>query len=219
MLGVAFECRNKLIVISAWGSNLSHSEDGKSCAVPERKLSKCALKLLMATSAAFLRWLPGGTSTVCILYSTCIIVFRDSDTSLSKMCFLGIISARRNLNIIVWYALVSSVSLRLLMGLTSIELLLISTMTMMYLFPLCKRVGNCPIWWDKTVFLTSYMLVYTSCTLRPRSVDVLGTSRGESFGLVYLTFFLDWFICPFGVSLVSGLYLTTLRSLIIGHHM
>ena len=90
-----------LIVILAYGKSLFHNDGGKSGAVPTSILSKWDLKFRMATSAAFLRWVPSGTSSSCILYSSCIIVFRASDTSLSSMCFLGIIPAHRSLNIIV----------------------------------------------------------------------------------------------------------------------
>ena len=90
------------------------------------------------------------------------------------------------------------------MGSTIIALLLISTIAMMYLLPRFERVGNCPFWSDKTVFLTLYTLVYMSRALCPCSVIVLGTSRGVRLGLVDLTFFLDWFRFHFGFSLVSG---------------
>ena len=173
----------------------------------------------MDTSAAFLRWVPGGTSSICILYSPCIIVFRGSDTSFSNMCFLVIISALCGISIILRYARVSSASLQLFMGSTSIALLSILTITMMYLFHRCDHVGNYPVWSEKTVFLTSYMLMYTSCTLHLYSVPVLVTSRGVSLVLVDLKFFLDWFRCPFGVSVVSGSYLATLCSFSIGRLM
>ena len=137
-------------------------------------------------------------------YSSCIIIFRASDTSLYNIYFLGIIPARLSISIIVWYARVSSASLRFLMGLISIALLSISTITMMYLFPCCERVGNCPVWLEKTVFLTLYTLVYTPCNLRPRSVALLGTSRGVHLDLADLKSFLDWFRCPFEISMVSG---------------
>ena len=107
------------------------------------------------------------------------------------MCFLGIIPACRSLNIIALYDRVSSSSLRLFIGLTSIALLSISTITMMYLFPSRERVGNRPVWSEKTVFLTSNTLVYTSRALCPCSVAVLGTLRGVCLGLVDLTFFID----------------------------
>ena len=54
------------------------------------------------------------------------------------------------------------------------------------------------------MFLTLYTLVYTSCNLRPSSVANLITSRGVHLSLVELTFLLDWFRCPFGVSVVLG---------------
>ena len=142
-----------------------------------------------------------------VLFAFCIhpvLFFRASENSLSNMCFLGIIPDLFSLTVIVRYAHMSSASLQILMGSTSIVLPSISTITMMYLFNRCECVGNCPIWLEKTVFLTLYMLVYMSCTLLPHSVYVLGTSRRVRLGLVDLTFFLDWFICPFGVLLVSG---------------
>ena len=86
----------------------------------------------MASSATFLQCMPCGTSFSCIFYSSCIIVFRDSDTSLSSMCFLGIIPDRCSLNTIAMYARVSSLSLRLFLASTSIVFLYISTITMMY---------------------------------------------------------------------------------------
>ena len=192
-LGVALDYINRLIVISACGSSLSHNDDGISGAVPSSILRKCALKLCMETSVAFLWCVPGGTSYSCIFYSSCIIVFRSSDTSLSSICFLGIIPARRSLNIIVMYARVSSSSLRFLMGSTSIRFLSSSTITMMYLLLSCEYVGNCLVWSDKTVFLPLYTLVYMSRALCTWSVAVLGTSRGVYLGLVDQTFFLDWF--------------------------
>ena len=111
-LGVALDCRNRLIVILACGRSLSHNDGGKSGALTASILRKCALKFRMENYAAFLRYLHDGTSSSCILYSSCIIVFRASDTSFSSICFLGIITARRSLNIIALYARVSSSSLR-----------------------------------------------------------------------------------------------------------
>ena len=175
--GVTLDWRNRLI-------------GGKYCAVPASKLRKCALKFHMNTSAAFSRCVPGGTRSSYILYSSCIIVFKASDISLSSMCFFGIIPALRRLRIMYLYAHVSSSSLWFLMGLTSIALLSIFPNTMVYLLPCCECIGNCPVWLDKTVFLTLYKLVYTSCALCPCSVAILGTLRGVRLGLVDLKFFL-----------------------------
>ena len=50
----------------------------------------------------------------------------------------------------------------------------------------------------------------------PRIPLTLHVSKGVDFGLVDRTFFRVWFICPFGVSVVSGQYLATLRLLSIG---
>ena len=96
---------------------------------------KWALKFHMATSAAFLRWQPGGVSFIAILYSSLIIVFIASGTSLSRMCFFGTIPACCKRVINTRYALASSWSFLLLMGSTKIALLSIFTMTIMYVLP------------------------------------------------------------------------------------
>ena len=109
---------------------------------------------------------------------------------LSIICFLGIIPACSSLNIIALYARVSSSYLWSFMGSTSIALLSISTITMMYLLPRCEHVGNCTVWSENTLFLTSYTLMYMSRAFFPWSVAVFGTSRGICLGLVDLIFFL-----------------------------
>ena len=38
---------------------------------------------------------------------------------------------------------------------------------MMYLFPRCERVGNCPVWSLKMVSRTSYVLTKISCFFLP----------------------------------------------------
>ena len=145
MFGFALDWRKRLSVISVYGSSLSHSEDGKYSAVPANTLRKCALNFLTDTSAAFLRWHPGGTNSMSMWYLSRIIAFVASDTSLSRTCLLGTIPARFNCVIIARYALVSSGSLQLFIGSNRIALLSMSTITMTYLFPLCKRVGNFPV--------------------------------------------------------------------------
>ena len=131
------DCCNRLIVISACGRSLYHNDDVKYVALPASILRKCALKFCMATSAEFLWCVPGVTRSNCTFYSSCIIFFRGSYTSLSSICFLGIIPDCRSLNIIALYARVSSSYLRLFMGSTSIALLYISTIPMMYLLSSC----------------------------------------------------------------------------------
>ncbi len=142
-VGVALDCRNRLTVISAWGSNLSQSCFGKSSATPARMLRKCALKLRIATSAALRLWQPGGTSSS--LYWLRMSSFIVSDTSLSNTCFCGMMLARFNRSISAWYARIISASLRLFMGSTTMPLLSMSTMTIMYLLPESDLVGNCPV--------------------------------------------------------------------------
>jgi len=121
------DCRNRLSVISVCGRRRSHNEGGKSSAVPAKMPKKWALKFRMVTSAAFQRWHPGGTSSIAILYSSLIIVFIASDTSLSRMCFFGTIPACCKCVINTRYTLASSWSFLLLMGSTKIALLSIST--------------------------------------------------------------------------------------------
>ena len=85
--GVALDLRNRLIFISSCGRILSRNDDGKFCAVPARTLRKCDLKFLISTSAAFLRCLLCGNSSIFIFNSFCIICFRAFDTPLSNMWF------------------------------------------------------------------------------------------------------------------------------------
>ena len=60
-LGVELDFHKKLIVIKACGRIMSHNDGGKYGAVPASILRKCAFKFRMATSAAFLGCVPGGT--------------------------------------------------------------------------------------------------------------------------------------------------------------
>ena len=69
-MGVGLDWQSKLIVILACERSFSHSFMGRSGAMPARMLRKFALKLLMATSAAFLRWQPGG-GLICMISYRC----------------------------------------------------------------------------------------------------------------------------------------------------
>ena len=141
----AFDCCSRYTLISVCGSSQSHNDGGKPFTVPAKTLIKCALEFLMASSAALRWWHPGGTSYIYIWYSSRMLFFIDPNTSFSKMCFLGTIPARFNQSIMVRYTLVSSASLRLFSGSIRMTLMLISTMTIIYLFPLLNLVGNCPV--------------------------------------------------------------------------
>ena len=152
----------------------------------------------MVTFAAFLRWQPGGTSSIAILYSPVIIVFIASDTLLSRMCFFGTILACSNRVVNTQYALASLWSFLLLIGSTKIALLSISTMTIMYLLPHWDCVGNQPVWLENTVSCMSYTCVNTSCTFMPVSCDVFSSSRGDCVGcshVVGLAFVDRTFFC------------------------
>ncbi len=52
-----------------------------------------------------------------------------------------------------------SASLQLFMGSTRMALVLISTITMIYLWPCCDHVGNWPVWLENMVSCTLYVLV------------------------------------------------------------
>ena len=142
MLGAALDCRSRLTVTSACGSSRSHNAGGKISAVPANTLRKQALKFQMATSAALRQYQPGGTNSSFILYSSRMMVFMAVDTSLSRMCFWVTIPACFSRSIMARYALVSSASMRFLMGSNRMALLSISTTTMMYLLPRLDLVGN-----------------------------------------------------------------------------
>ena len=133
-----------------------------------------------------------------------VLLFQGFRNFIIQYVLFGNYSAIFSLSIIDLYASMSSSSLRFLMSSTSIALLSIFTITIMYLLPRCERVGNCPVWSENTMVLTFYMLVYMSRTLCPCSFSVLCTLRGVRLGLVDLPFFLDWFRFPFGITLVSG---------------
>ena len=141
-------------MISVCGSNLSHRFSGKSSATPANTLRKCVLKLRIATSAAFRLWHPGGTSSITSLHVTCMWCFMLSDTSLSSTCFRGVLPACRSLASNASYARIISSSFLFFIGSTSIALLSISTITMMYLYPRCDRFGNFPVWSENIVSLT-----------------------------------------------------------------
>ena len=151
MVGVALDWRMRLIVTSACGSSQSQSWSRKLSATPDRMLRKWALKFWMATSAALRLWLPGWTSSISMLYSSHMSSFRFAEILLSSTCLRGwmLVCLRRYISFL--YACIISGSLRLDIGLTSMPLLSMSTMIMMYLLPDRERVGNCPVWSEKMV--------------------------------------------------------------------
>jgi hypothetical protein len=131
------------------------------------------------------------------LYSSLMIIFVASDTSLSRMCFFGTLLACCNHIINTLYAWTSLWPFLLVMGLTKITLLSISTKTMMYLLPRWDCMGNLPVWSKNTVSHTSCTHANTSHTSLPVSCDMFCFSRGDcdgcshvvSLGLVDCTFF------------------------------
>ena len=96
MPGLAWDGRRMLYVSSAWGSSSHHSLIGKLSGSPARMEIKCFLNVFIATSATFLRWHPGGTSSslhVFVMHS-----LRSAQTALSMTCFLGSRPAAFNLS-------------------------------------------------------------------------------------------------------------------------
>ena len=133
----------------------------------------------MATSAVFLWWQLGETSSIAILYLSLMIIFMASDTLLSLMCFVGTIPACCKRVINTQYALASLWSFLLAMGLTKIALMSILTMTNMYLLLHCDCMGNRPVWSENTVLRMTYTCMNSSHTFLPVSCDVLGSSSGD----------------------------------------
>ena len=141
-------------MISACGSSRSHRFSGKSSATPAITLRKCVLKFRIATSAAFRRWHPGGTNSISSLHVTWMWCFMLSETSLSNTCLRGLLPACCSRARSASYARIISSSFLLFIGSTRMALLSISTITMMYLFPLCDRFGYLPVWSENIVSLT-----------------------------------------------------------------
>jgi hypothetical protein len=123
------------------------------------------------------------------------------DTSLSRTCFLGTMPAHLSWSRSAFYARIILSSLQFFMGSTRMVLLLISTMTMMYLLPRRYWMENWPVWLENVVSCTMYVWVYTLHTFLLWRWEVSHVSRGVAFTLVVRTFFLVWFRYPFAVLL------------------
>ena len=181
------ECWMRLIVILVCESS------GKSSDTPASTLRKWALKLHMATSAAFRQWYPGGTNSMLNLCGSQMWFFVFSETLLSSTCFFRTMPTQFNQWRSTSYARIISASLQLFMGLTRMALRSISTITIMSFLPHWKRVGNWPIWLENVVSQTLYVLVYTLHTFLPWSWEKLHVLNEIGHSLVEHTFFLVWF--------------------------
>ncbi len=126
---------------------------------PASTLRKWALKLCMATSAAFHRWRPGNTNSMSNLCVSQMWFFMFLDTLLSRTCFFGTMPTRFSHWRSVSYACIISTYLQLFMGSLRMALLSISTITMIYLLPCCNCIGNWPVWLENMVLHTLYVLV------------------------------------------------------------
>ncbi len=146
-------------MILVCGSSRSHKVGGKLSDTPASTLRKWALKLCMATSAAFRRWHPSGTNSMSNLCVSWMWFFMFLDTLLSRTCFFGTMPAHFSHWRSASYARIISASLQLFMGSTRMALLSISTITMIYLLPRCNCVGNWPVWLENMVLRTLYVLV------------------------------------------------------------
>jgi hypothetical protein len=82
-----------------------------------------------------------------------------SDTLLLRTCFFGTMLALFSHWRSASYACIISTSLQLVIGLMRMALLLISTITMIYLLPHCYPVGNWPVWLENMVLRILYVLV------------------------------------------------------------
>ena len=196
--------RMRLIVISVCGSSWSHRLGGKLLDTPTITLRKWALRLCMATSAAFRWWHPSGTNSMSNLCVSRMWYFMFSETLLSSTCFFETMPTCYSRWRSASYARIISASLQLFMGLTRMALLLISTITMMYLLPCYTHIGNWLVWLENMVSCTLYILVYTSPTFFPWIWEVLHVLIGRGFSLVERMFFLVWFKYPLAVSVALG---------------
>ena len=143
-LGFVLDFPSRLMFSSAWGRRSSHLFIGKSVATPVMILNKFCLKDLMVTSDILCRWQYGGT----ILRAQCchIRVFVIYEHSFSRMWHYGVILVYLILFRRIRYALCISVSVLFFIGATSVVLLFISTITMMYLYPCWEWKGKRPVW-------------------------------------------------------------------------
>jgi hypothetical protein len=132
-LGVALDCQIRLILILVFGSSGSQRFGGKSSATPAKMLRKWALKLRMATLAVLRLWHPGGINSMSSLHVSQMSFVMFSDTSLSGTCFLGTMPAHFSQSRSALYARIISASLWFFIGSTRMALLLIFTITIMYL--------------------------------------------------------------------------------------
>ena len=60
--GLSVDCLSRLSVNYVWGNSKYHKFLGKVGAIPYKVDKKCALKFWIARSAAFIRWIWGGTN-------------------------------------------------------------------------------------------------------------------------------------------------------------
>ena len=181
-MGVVFDYRSRFRVSLAWGRRRSHLCIGKSVATPEMMLKKFFLKDFMATSATLCQWQCGGTSLRA--QCCCIRVFMISEHLLSRMWHCGVIPVSLIILRRMRYALFIAVSVMFCIDVTSVALLLISTMTMIYLYPCWEWKGERPVWSEYVLCFASYNLKHISRAIFPRSIVMFVPGSGVALGLV-----------------------------------
>ena len=175
---------------------------GKLVATPAMVLKKRCLKALLLTSATLYQW--QCDDTILRANCCCIRVFMLLEHLLSRMWYCGVIPVALILLRNIMYPLCILVSFLLFNGVTSFALLLIYTMTMMYLYPHWEWKGKQPVWSEYVLWFAQYILKYMSHAIFPWSVVPFVSWGGVALGLVERKLFRDLFICIFGVYYILG---------------
>ena len=145
MVGATFYCRNMLIFISTWGSNLYHnyqwSESRKLIRIPTNVSWNVGISL----SAKFRQCMCGGTNSWFIPFYLITSLYL-ANASLHEICFLEKIPVAWKQLMKFSYMHIIYPSIIFFMGSTIIEFTSISHRTMMSLLPWSEHAGNFPVW-------------------------------------------------------------------------
>ena len=200
MLGVALDWCNRLIVILACSRSLSHNDGGNRVRCLTVWWGSAPWNFVWRLLLHFC----GVCLVVLILVESCIHLVLLSSVPLILHCpvfFLGIIPARRSLNIIAIYARVSSSYLR---GFYEYHItvyfhhnhdVLFASLWACWELPFLVREDSVPYFVHACVYVTCILSLECSC---------FGHLEGDLFGFGGPDIFLDCFRWLFGVLLVSG---------------
>ena len=139
-----FYCRSRLRVSLDWIRRCSHWCIVKSFSLPEMMLRNFCLNALMDISTTFRQWQCGGTGLRAQFSQMRVFIISEHPLHIIWNC--GAINYCLILLKRARYARCISESVLLFIGATSVTLLSISTMTMMYLWPHWKCKGKRTVW-------------------------------------------------------------------------